>query len=106
MGRMPVIMEAAKRLKSMLGGTVAVVGAISAPLSLAQHLTGPSLVKMGKRMLFLPKEGYIRPGSGQKRLGFQKAQKSVKRIRHHVVRRSAVDCPKVVTGLRRIPELP
>jgi uroporphyrinogen decarboxylase len=41
-GRVPIVLEAARRLKDTIGRDVALLGAITGPITLAGHLTGQS----------------------------------------------------------------
>lgn len=47
-GRLPVVLEAARRLKVLLGRTVAQVGAVTGPLTLATCLSGVGIEKLGE----------------------------------------------------------
>ena len=43
-GRLPVILEATKRLKINLGRTIAIAGVVTGPLTLAGHLNGSDII--------------------------------------------------------------
>ncbi|MFC1847858.1 uroporphyrinogen decarboxylase family protein [Chloroflexota bacterium] len=45
-GRVPVILEAAKRLAQTAGGDTAIMGAITGPITLGAHLMGPAFLSL------------------------------------------------------------